>query len=210
MRPDLTAILLATLLAGCVSLPGPRDPAPDPVAASEAIEAAQLKNHLLALLPLVTGTPTEQAEVLAAARQGFDQARQGPATLHFGLVLAAPVHPARDPELGQQVLREALARPELLSISERALAEVELERVSAELRLGGENRRLVSDLQQQERERTRTAPSNAATTRQLQTAQEENARLRRDLQEARDKLDAIAEFERRQADRPPASEGRNP
>jgi hypothetical protein len=210
MRPDLAAILLATLLAGCASLPGPREPAPDPVTAIEAIQAAQLKNHLLALLTLVSGTPTEQAEVVAAARQGFEGARQGPAALHFGLVLTAPVHPARDPEFGLQLLREALARPELLSAGEHALAMVELERVSAELRLGGENLRLVNDLQQQERERTRTAPSTAATTRQLQAAQEENARLRRELLDAREKLDAIAEFERRQADRPPASEGRNP
>jgi len=210
MRPDFTAILLATLLAGCTTLPGPREPAPDPVAASEVIQAAQLRNHLLALLTLVTGTPTDQAEVVAAARQGFEGARQGPAALHFGLVLTAPVHPARDPEFGLQLLREALARPELLSVAEHALAAVEMERVTAELRLGAENQRLVSELQQQERERTRTAPSAAATTRQLQAAQEENARLRRELQDAREKLDAIAEFERRQADRPPPSEGRNP
>jgi hypothetical protein len=207
MRPDLAAILLTALLAGCTSLPGPREPAPDPVAASEAIQVAQLKNHLLALLTLVTGTPTQQAEVLAAARQGFADARQGPAALHLGLVLAAPVHPARDPAFGQQLLREALARPELLSASEHALAVVELERVSAELRLDTENQRLVADLQQ-ERERMRTATAGAGLTRQLQTAQEEIARLRRDLQEARAKLDAIAEFERRQADRPPATEGR--
>jgi hypothetical protein len=209
MRPELAAILLATLLAGCASLPSPREPAPDPVAASEAIDAAQLRHHLQALLTLVTGTPTQQAEVLAAARQGFADQRQGSGALHFGLVLAAPLHPARDPALGQQLLREALARPELLSTGQHALAVVELERVSAELRQDTENQRLAAELQQ-ERDRTRAASSGAAQTRQLQLAQEEIARLRRELQEARAKLDAIAEFERRQADRPPATEGRNP
>lgn len=209
MRPELLPTLLLCLLAGCSSLPATRERAPDPAAASAIIEATQLNSHLVALLAVTAGTPTEQAEAVAAARQAFEQASQGPAALRLGLLLAAPGHPARDPLLAQQLLREAVARPELLGSSERTLAQVELERVSAELRLATENQRLASELQL-ERERPRSTPAPAAQTRQLQTLQEDNARLRRDLDEARAKLDAIAEIERRQGARPPANEGRNP
>lgn len=209
MRPELLPTLLLCLLAGCSSLPATRERAPDPAAASAIIEATQLNSHLVALLAVTGGTPTEQAEAVAAARQAYEQASQGPAALRLGLLLAAPGHPARDPLLAQQLLREAVARPELLGSSERTLAQVELERVSAELRLATENQRLASELQL-ERERPRSTPAPAAQTRQLQTLQEENARLRRELDEARAKLDAIAEIERRQGARPPANEGRNP
>lgn len=208
MQPDPRMLLSLLLLAGCSTPPVLREAAPDPAVAIETIQAAQLNSHLAALHLVVTGTPTEQAEVMAAARQAWEQARQGPAALRYALLLAAPAHPARDPLQAQQLLREVLSWPELLSTIERALAMVELERINAELRVSSENERLVAEARQ-ERERQRSGPSTAALTRQLQNAQEENARLNKALEEARAKLDAIAEFERRQADRPPASEGRN-
>lgn len=207
MRAVLFAALLG-LMAGCTTLPVPRERVPDPLT-DEQIQAAQLAGLMHDLQLAVSGTPTQQAEVMASARYVFEQARQGPAALRFGLLLAAPTHPSRNPAEAQQVLRECLTRPELLTTLERALAMVELERVSAELRLNEENERLVAE-SQQERNRQRGEPSTTVLNRQLQTAQEQNAQLRKALDEARAKLDAIAEFERRQADRPPASEGRNP
>ncbi|MET0281838.1 MAG: hypothetical protein ABW278_12065, partial [Steroidobacteraceae bacterium] len=118
-------------LAGCAAEPPPR-PAPAPV---EAIQAAQLSGHLNALQSLVQGSPAEQAETMAAARVAYDQARQGPAALRYALLLGAPRHPARDALLAQRLLREVLARPELISPVERALAMVELARVDDELGL---------------------------------------------------------------------------
>ena len=131
-------------------------------------------------------------------------------------MLAAPSHAARDPSQAQRVLRETLARPELLNTVERALAVVELQRVDAELRLAAENERLVAEAQR-ERERQKAAPSPAAIGRRLQAEQEENARLKKALDEARAKLDAIVNIElersapnRGNPDRPPSSEARNP
>lgn len=209
MRPDLPGCLLLGLLAGCASLPASRSPAPSPAPVVESIQSTQLTSLLASLLRVVEGTPAEQAEEIAVARAGYEQARQGPAALRYGLLLAAPRHPARDPAQAQQLLREALARPELLSINERALGLVELERITPELLAIAENQRLVAELQQ-ERDRQRNAPASAAITRQLQAANEQNAQLRRALEEARAKLDAIAELERRQADRPPAGATREP
>lgn len=212
MRPEFHHVLIAAvlgLLAGCTSLPEQRERPPEPLT-DEQIQAAQLAGVMHDLQLVVSGTPTQQAEVMASARHAFEQARLGPAALRFGLLLAAPTHASRNPVEAQQVLRECLTRPELLTPVERALAQVELERVSAELRLNEENERLVAESQQERNRQQRGEPSTAALNRQLQSAQEQNAQLRKALEEARAKLDAIAEFERRQADRPPASEGRNP
>jgi hypothetical protein len=154
---------------------------------------------------VVSGTPTEQAEVLAAARLGYEEFRGSPAALRYGLLLAAPVHPARNAVQAQQLLRESLARREQLSQYEQALAEVELERITTELLGASESQRLVDELRQ-ERERQRTGSSTANLQRQLQAANDTIAQLRRQLDEARAKLEAIAELER-QAGRPPTSEG---
>lgn len=218
MRPERALAFLCLVLAGCGGLNGLRSekPAAVPAPSTESIQAAQLAGYLTGLQQLVQGSPAEQAEVVAAAHSAYDQAHQGPAALRYGLVLAAPGHPARDPAQAQRVLRETLARPELLNTAERALAVVELQRVDAELRLAAENERLVAEAQR-ERERQKAAPSLSAITKRLQTEQEENARLRKALDEARAKLDAIVNIElersapnRPTSDRPPSSEGRNP
>lgn len=208
-RKPLLLLALAAALGACTTLPVARERPVDTQPTSESIQATQLRGLLGELARVVGGSPAEQAEVMADARHDFEQARLGSAALRYGLLLAAPVHPGRDPVEAQQVLRESLAHPELLSAMERTLGHVELERINAELRLGDENQRLLVE-SQQARERQRSEPSSAALTRQLQAAQEQNAQLRKALDDARAKLDAIAEFERRQTERPPASEVRNP
>lgn len=218
MRPERALALLCLALAGCGSMGSIKGDKPvvAPAPTAESIQAAQLASVITGLQQLVQGSPAEQAEVVAAAHAAYDQAHQGPAALRYGLVLAAPAHPARDPALAQRVLRETLARPELLNTAERALAVVELQRVDAELRITAENERLVTEAQR-ERERQKSAPSLAAVARRLQAEQEENARLKKALEEARAKLDAIVNIElersapnRGNSDRPSSSEGRNP
>lgn len=210
MLPRKSLYLALLLVTGCASLPELRSERPvvtQPT--SETIQAAQLASYITAMQTVVQGSPTEQAEVMAIARAGYDQARQGPAALRFALLLAAPSHPARDPAMAQRLLQEALARPELLTVIERALAVVELQRVDAELRASTENERLVAEAQR-ERERQRTAPVSPALTKRLKDEADENARLRKALDDARAKLDAITNIERNFSDRPPANEGRKP
>jgi hypothetical protein len=210
MRHELLAVGLLCLLAGCGTLSGTAPHATEAAPTAETMQAVRLNNLLTALGMVVTGTPTEQAEVMAAANRDYEQeGHQGLSALRYGLLLAAPDHPARNPEQALQVLREALAYPALLNPQERSLAGVEIGRVNAELRLATENQRLVAE-SQLERDRPRNSSSTAAQTRQMQALQEQNAQLRKERDEALAKLNAIAEFERRQADRPPANEGRNP
>jgi flagellar biosynthesis GTPase FlhF len=195
------------LLAGCASTPKGEQPlSPSPTTPSvELVQAAQLASYAQSLQTVVQGTPTQQAEIMASARAGYENAKLGPGALRYGLLLAAPGHPQRDAVLAQRVLRETLARTDLLTTGERALGIVELARVDAEVRQANEIERLVTELQQ-EREKQRAAP---ATNQALQTANrrlqqeiEESARLRKQLDEARAKLDAITRMERN-SDRPP-------
>jgi hypothetical protein len=205
MRPSLSLVLLLGVLAGCASVPQGSARTTEAGPPFEVLQVARLNSLLSDMHKVVAGTPTEQAEILAAARQGYEQSPGTPATLRYGLLLAAPVHPGRNPAQAQQLLRESLARRELLSPYEQALATVELERVTIEMLGTSENQRLVEELRQ-ERERQRSSASNGNLQRQLQAANEANAQLRRQLDEARAKLEAIAELER-QAGRPPPSEG---
>lgn len=206
----LLCLTAAALLSACAGLGAGRDK-PQPVAApsGEMVQASQFASFIAGLQQLVQGSPTEQAEVLASARAGYDQAHQGPAALRYALVLATPVHAGRDPVQAQKLLREVLSRPELLTPVERGYALVELQRMESELRLTAENQRLVED-SQRERARPSNGSSTAALTRRLQTEQEENAKLRKQLDEAKAKLDAVADIERSNADRPAANEGRTP
>jgi cell division septum initiation protein DivIVA len=204
-----SSVAAALALAGCSSVAGLRHDAKAPATtpSADVVQAAQLNSYANALSQLVQGSPAEQAELIAGARAAYDPARAGPGALRYGLMLAAPNHPAHDAPQAQRLLREALSRPELLSVTERALAIVELQRVESELRATAEVDRLTAELQR-ERERQRNTVTSATVAKRLQTEMDENARLRKALDEARAKLDAIANIERSISDRPPAKEGR--
>ena len=215
------SITVAGLLAGCSSLQGSPPPRGNQVLppASELQASSAIAATLELLQRLLQGGPAEQAEAMASARTAYEENPRGGAQLRYALALAAPHHPARDPALSQKLLRELLAAPETLLPMERSLALVELQRVDAELRLSAENQRLLGEA---ERERSRDrgggAAASAALNRRLQAEMEENARLRKALDEARAKLDAVATIEQniteRKAPTPPTTpaptEGRRP
>lgn len=210
MLRRLAPLLLLTTLAGCAAGPQPREqhaaaPAPP---SRDAVQAAQISRYLADLQTVIQGNPTEQAELIAASKAAYEQSKQGSAVLRYGLLLAAPVHAARDPVQAQRLLLEALSHPELLSSSEHGLAVLQLAQVDAELRLSAEVERLVVELQR-DRERQITAPPSSASNRLLLAEREETARLRKALDEARAKLEALTRIERSFSDRPTAPEGRN-
>jgi hypothetical protein len=199
-------VLLPLLLAGCSLLAPPHGArAPE---RREVVEATQLAAHIDALDTAMHGDAAAQATALAAARAAWEETHLGSAGLRYGLLLATLAPPARDPLAAQGVLRDLLAREQLPAAGERALAEMELARLDREFTLAAEGVRLNTELAQ-ERERARDGTANLALTRRLQAESEENARLRKALDEARAKLDAITNIERRYTDRPP-NEARQP
>jgi len=203
----LAAALGAALLASCSTEFGARDQEvrqATPVVDRNAASAAALTENLQLLQRLVQAAPAEQAEITAAAQRDFDSAPTPSHQLRLALVLANPGHPATDLPRAQRLLRELMANPEMLLSGERALAFLELQQIDDHLTLEAENRRLQGDTQRADRERLGSA------NRRLQLETDENARLRKELEEARAKLDAIANIERSLNERKPSNEGRQP
>ena len=202
-----SAALLGALLSACASDFGAheRDQHPPvPVVDRNAASVAVLTEDLQLLQKLAQGAPAEQAEIVAAAQRDYETAPTPSRQLRFALVLANPGHPATDLPRAQRLLRELMANPEMLLSGERALAFLELQQIDDHLTLEAENRRLQGDAVRADRERLSTV------NRRLQLETDENARLRKELEEARAKLDAIANIERSLNERKPNNQGPQP
>ena len=196
--------LLGTLaLAGCTSLmSNQRPPTPPPQVNPATTSSAVLNEYLMLLQRLVQGRPSEQAEIVAAAQRDYDTAPTPSHMLKLALILATPGHPATNLTRAQGLLREVMANPEMLLPGERALAFLELSQIDDHLTLEAENLRLQAEAVRVDREHV------ASANHRLQAELDENARLRKELEEARAKLDAIANIERSLNERKPGSAGR--
>ncbi len=199
MRPDrlyLAAALGAILVLapGCDTLGGgsTHQNAGRP---SEGVDrdtqvAVLLADTIQSLQRLNTGSPTEQADIVNAARQAYERSPGGSAQLRYALVLATPGPAGRDAEHSRVLLRELAARPESLAPVERALSLFELSQLDRELGLVSDNERL-----QAVTARSVDQDRLTAANRRLQTELDDNARLRHQLEEAQAKLDTIANIE---------------
>ncbi len=156
-------------------------PPPDSNAVTPLLE-------MMAALP--KGDPARQAEVFQSAK---DAAQITPTTsnkLKWALALATPGHSGSDPVAARRQLSELLARPETLLPAERLLAAVELQEIEQRLVMQAEDQRLREELPRESREKLATA------NRRLNAESDENARLRKALDEAEAKLEAIKHVER--------------
>jgi hypothetical protein len=180
-----------------------REPPAAPVIDRNAAAAVALSDDLQMMQKLAQAAPAEQADMVAAAQRDFDTAPTPSRQLRYALALANPGHP-QDLTRAQQLLRELMANPEMLLPGERALAFLELQQIDDHLTLAAENRRLQGEAVRVDREHQGSA------NRRLQVEADENARLRRELDEARAKLDAIANIERSLNERKPNNQGSQP
>jgi hypothetical protein len=204
-RGVLAALALALLgAAGCTTMPGQRPPPPPPAVNPAVAGSTVLSDYLQTLQKLVQGPPAEQAEIVASAQHDYDSAPTPSHQLKLALVLGTPGHPAANLPRSQGMLRELMANPEMLLPGERALAFLELSQINDHLTLESENRRLQADAVRADKERL------ASANHRLQTEVDENARLRKEIEEMRAKLDAIANIERQLNERKPDSTGRTP
>jgi hypothetical protein len=197
------ALLVTLVLAGCESLmSSQRPPTPPPVVNPAATSSAVLNDYLVLLQKLVQGPPSEQAEIVAAAQRDYGTAPTPSHTLKLALILGTPGHPATNLTRAQGLLRELMANPETLLPGERALTFLQLSQIDDHLTLEAENLRLQADAVRADRERV------ASANHRLQAELDENTRLRKELEEARAKLDAIANIERSLNERKPGNSGR--
>jgi hypothetical protein len=183
---------IALLAGGCVQtqswmdgIRGGESRSNDPV----ILGAPDADHYLNELYDLAAGDPATQAEIFADAESESTLTPGPQSNLRFALVLATPGHPESDPAQAQSLLREILARPELLTPAEISLATIHLK--SAE-------RLMVLEAETQ---RQRASSTLAARTEQqavnerLATVEAENRQLRRELSEAEEKLEAITSIE---------------
>ena len=199
---------LMLLLAGCASVSGPRaTPPPRSEGGPEDHDAAAallLANTFQSMQRLVQAAPAEQAELLADARTAYERTPQGSVQLRYALLLATPGHPARDPVRAQTLLRDLASMPETLVPIERAVTLVELAQLDRELGLAAENERLQGEAARTDRDRL------VAVQRRLQAELDENSKLRKQIEDAQAKLDAIAKIERNAGARRSTDGGRGP
>jgi hypothetical protein len=157
---------------------------------SVILGAPEADQYIQEMYKLTSGDPATQAEIYADAESAA-KLTPGPSTkLRYGLVLATPGHSGSNPQEAQGIFRELLAATELMTPSETALATIHLKTVEQQIVLGAETRRLRS-----ENARAATTEEEAIAQR-IATVESENRQLRRDLEEAEQKLEAITSIER--------------
>lgn len=211
MRPSaLTLAALGLALCGCAGIDALRPTPPpqrsdNPTEDRDTVAAVVMASTFQNMQHLVQAAPAEQAEIVAAARAAYEHSPQGSAKLRYALLLSTPGHPARDPVMAQKLLRELAAQPEVLLPLERAVALVALAQLNGELALRADNERL-----QRSEELHTDHDHGAAAQRHLQAELDENARLRKQLEDAQAKLDAIANIERNLTQRKSGTEGGQP
>jgi hypothetical protein len=189
--------LAVGLSSGCGVLGGsqanPRVAPPPPERPQPEVNSITPALEMMRTLP--AGDPARQAELFQAAK---DAAALSPTTSHklkYALALATPGHSGSDPVAAQRQLAELLATPETLLPIERLLATVELQEVDQRLILQEENKQLREEAPRESRDKL------LAINRRLSAESDENARLRKALDEAQAKLEAVTHIERSINDR---------
>lgn len=196
MRTERILVFFSVLLlGGCGSLDDWSAGKRHPPAAASATEAELVAGHLELMSSLGAGTAAQQAEIAEAARVAFLADPGTAARLRYGLVLATPGHGGSDPAGARTLLGDVLATPERLLPAERALAEIVYRDVNAKLALEAEIRELRMTAQTDD-DRAKADAAQRRLQAQLQQQVAETARLRRELDEALAKLEAVANLEK--------------
>lgn len=185
------------LLAGCELADLRREPA-TPVVTAPSVDG--LTTYLETMNSLGSADAARQADVFYEVEREYTRAPTTASTLNFAVALITPGHPASKPPEGKKLLETLLATPERMTPQERTLALVLINEANARLKLEAENRRLLATLDDRSR-------SQANSDKRVQAQVEDNARLRRALAEAQQKLDAIKEIERSIIERSPTPPG---
>lgn len=188
---QLSVLVVLPIFAGCAQLTDWFQ-GPDVARSDDPIilGAPEAETYLKELYDLAIGDPPAQAEIFADA-EAAATLTPGPNTqLRLALVRATPGHSEYDPEKAQSLLRELLAQIELLTSAEIALATLHLSTVEHAIVANAEARRLRDSGSQAARREER------AISQRLGVVEAENRRLRRELEAAESKLDAITTIER--------------
>lgn len=186
--------VIVSLAAGCATASKATDwlRGRDKPPTDEAVilGAPNAEEYLKELYELTSGDAHKQSDIYEDARSAARLTPGPSSNLRFGLVLATPGHPQTDAGQAEDLLSGVLAQSELLTSAEISLATIYLNSV--------ERLNLVSSEARSLRETTSRAARNEAqaTGQRIADVEAENQRLRRELEDAEQKLEAITSIER--------------
>ncbi len=183
----LTLILIAcAFISGCESLVVNKPVAP----VATATPVNSILNDYVELLAALSSTDkVQQSDVFYAVEKAQTQAPTTLNVLRYAIALACPGHPNSDPVKGKRLLEQTLASPERINSNEQAIAVTMLNIADQWLKTQTEMRRLAATVD----DRTRTQSNS---DRRFQAQTEEILKLRKALDAAQQKLDAIRDIEK--------------
>jgi hypothetical protein len=191
VKSAMVTMLIVATLSGCSQtkswMSGTRDSGSPEQIILGAPEADEYVNEMY---QLTAGDPATQAEIYADAKSAATLTPDPSTRLRYALVLATPGHAEADPQMAASLLREILAQTELLTQVEISLATIHLQTAEELMVLSAETRQLRASTS------LATQTEEAASSQRLATVEAENRRLRRELGDAENKLDAITSIER--------------
>lgn len=199
------ALILPTALltSGCSTDFFAQKPPPPPKAVIDhkAVSSEALAEDFALLDKLIAAGPDQQMQMVGAAEQAFQATPTPSNKLRLALILGTPDQAGADLPRAQGLLEELSSDPHpSLLPGERHLVALQLKQIGDYLTLEAENRTLQADA-------TR-ADQLAALRHRLDGAAGENAKLKKQLDEAKAKLAAIANIEKSLNERKPGNEGR--
>jgi hypothetical protein len=159
-------------------------------AAPRADGGQSLTVYLDLMKRLIDGDPVTQAETFRAVEQAAEASPTTTNRLKLALALGTPGHPASDPARAAEMLNALLASGAALLPEERTLVAVHLKEVEQRMILNAE----ADQIKKQAADKL--AEQSTQSNRRLQAATAENEKLRKALQEAEGKLNAITNIER--------------
>ena len=151
---------------------------------------AGLGIYLDTMQQLITGDALARAAAFNDAEEAAEFAPTTTNRLRYALALSVPGHSGSDPAAAAERLGALLAAGDALLPEERMLATIQLRQAEQLQILTAANADLTRRIE------TAAAANDAESARLLRTAQAENERLRRELEDATTMLQAITNIER--------------
>jgi hypothetical protein len=139
---------------------------------------------------MAPGDPARQQAELASTLAAAQQSPTSANTLRYALALGCAGRPDSNPVEAKRLLTELLAGPNELMPEELDLAKAYLREFDARVALYAEIAR------QREESEQKLKSSDSSAVRRADTLAAENARLKKQLNEAERKLEAVEEMER--------------
>jgi hypothetical protein len=204
-RETLAALAVAAtlLVSGCAnSLFAQKPPVPPkPVIDHKSASSEALADDFAVLDKLIEAPPQQQMQIVGAAEEDFRTTPTQSRKLRLALILGTADQAGADLPRAEEMLQELSDDPQSsLLPGERTLLSLQLKQIGDYLTLEAENRTLQADAAR--------ADQLAPLKHRLDGAAGENAKLKKELQEAQAKLAAIANIEKSLNERKPGNEGK--